>query len=42
MLDHVRGEPVYVIVAMTADKLLRLKPQNLISGLPIRQREVVS
>ena len=42
MLDHVRGEPVYVIVAMAADKLLRLKPQNLISGLPIRQREVVS
>jgi Family of unknown function (DUF6352) len=39
--DTVRGEPVYLMTAMTADKMLRLKPQNLLTGLPIRYREVV-
>jgi hypothetical protein len=28
------NEPVYLILAMTADKVLRLKPQNLLTGLP--------
>jgi hypothetical protein len=27
---------------MTADKVLRLKPQNLITGLPLRQLEAVT
>ncbi len=40
--DKVRGEPVYLIGAMTADKVLRLKPQNLITGLPVRRLEVVN
>ena len=35
--DKVRGEPVYLIGAMTADKVLRLKPQNLLTGLPVRR-----
>jgi hypothetical protein len=35
-IEKVSGEPVYLIVAMTADKSLRLKPQNLITGLPVR------
>ena len=42
MLDKVKGEPVYLILAMTADKTIRMKPQNLITGLPIRHLEVVS
>jgi len=42
VVDKLRGEPVYVIAAMTTDKLLRLKPQNLITGLPIRRLEAVS
>ena len=42
MLETVRGEPIYLITAMTADKVLRLKPQNLITGLPVRQPEAVS
>jgi hypothetical protein len=42
MLDNARSEPIYLIMAMTPDGLLRLKPQNLVTGLPIRQREVVS
>jgi hypothetical protein len=38
----IRGEPVYLIGAMAADKVLRLKPQNLVTGLPIRDMEAVS
>ena len=40
--EKVRGEPVYLIAAMTADKVLRLKPQNLVTGLPVRALETVS
>ena len=42
MLDKVKGEPVYLILAMTPDKLLRMKPQNLVTGLPVRHLEAVS
>ena len=40
--DKVAGEPVYLITAMTADKILRIKPQNLVMGLPIRHLEAMS
>jgi hypothetical protein len=40
--EKVRGEPVYLIAAMAADKVLRLKPQNLIIGLPVRSLEAVN
>jgi hypothetical protein len=40
--DKLKGEPVYLIMAMTPDKLLRLKPQNLLTGLPVKHLEVVS
>lgn len=39
---EVGAEPVYLIMAMTKDQVLRMKPQNLITGLPLRQREAVS
>jgi Family of unknown function (DUF6352) len=42
MLETVKGEPVYLMAAMSADKALLIKPQNLIAGLPIRQREGLS
>jgi hypothetical protein len=42
MLDKVKGEPVYLILAITADKLIRMKPQNLLTGLPVRHLEAVS
>jgi uncharacterized protein DUF6352 len=42
VLDKVKGEPVYLILAMTPDKLIRMKPQNLITGLPMRHLEAVS
>lgn len=40
--EKVRGEPVYLIAAMTADKVLRLKPQNLVVGLPARSLEAAN
>src|ERR1041385_1355441 len=40
MIDKVRGDPVYLILAMTGDKLLRFKPQNLVTGLPVRHLEI--
>jgi hypothetical protein len=42
MVDKVRGEPVYLILAMTSDKTIRMKPQNLLTGLPVRRLEAVS
>ena len=42
MVEKLKGEPVYLILAMTADKVLRLKPQNLVTGLPIKHLEAVT
>jgi hypothetical protein len=41
-MEKVRGDPVYLILAMTPDKLLRFKPQNLATGLPVRHLEAVT
>jgi hypothetical protein len=41
-IDHVAGEPVYLILAMAPDRVLRMKPQNLLTGLPVRQLEKVT
>ena len=41
-MDKVKGEPIYLIMAMDKDKILRLKPQNLVTGLPIRHLEAVT
>ena len=41
-IERVRGEPVYLLAAMTADEELRLKPQNLVTGLPIRCEEAAN
>jgi hypothetical protein len=42
MLDDLKGEPVYLILAMNADKVLRLKPQNLLTGLPLKTLEAAT
>jgi Family of unknown function (DUF6352) len=42
MLDKVRGEPVYLVLAMTNEHLIRMKPQNLVTGLPVKHLEAVS
>ena len=41
MLDKVKGEPVYLILAMTPDRIIRMKPQNLVTGLPVKHLEAV-
>ena len=35
MRADVAGRPVYLGLAMTADRLLRVKPQNLLLNLPL-------
>jgi hypothetical protein len=42
VLDNAKGEPIYLIMAMTPDRTLRMKPQNLVTGLPIAHLETVS
>ena len=34
--------PIYLILAMTPERMLRMKPQNVLTGLPVRERETVS
>jgi hypothetical protein len=34
--------PVYLILAMAPERTLRMKPQNLLAGLPVREKETVS
>ena len=36
MRADLAGEPVYLILGMTAGNTIRVKPQNLIAGLPLR------
>ena len=40
--EDLAGESVYLILAMTGDKTLRMKPQNLVTGLPVRQHEAAT
>jgi hypothetical protein len=35
MLPRVAGRPVYLALATAGDRTLRMKPQNLITGLPL-------
>ena len=41
-LERFAGEPAYLILAMTAAQVLRVKPQNLVAGLPVRHLEAAS
>ncbi|MCW5770288.1 MAG: hypothetical protein KIT16_01535 [Rhodospirillaceae bacterium] len=38
MLNRVAGRPVYLALAMTESKRLRLKPQNLLVNLPLKPK----
>jgi hypothetical protein len=40
--EKIGGEPIYLILAMTKDNVLQMKPQNLITGLPLRHMESVT
>ncbi|TIP78255.1 MAG: hypothetical protein E5X63_38060, partial [Mesorhizobium sp.] len=36
VLPQVGARPVWLIMAMTPDRTIRMKPQNLVAGLPFR------
>jgi Family of unknown function (DUF6352) len=38
MLTRVAGKPAYLILGMTQNRIIRLKPQNLVTGLPVRDK----
>jgi hypothetical protein len=40
--DDLEGEPVYLILAMTADQKVQMKPQNLVMGLPVKHLEAAT
>jgi Family of unknown function (DUF6352) len=40
--EAIGDDPIYLILAMSAEHTLRMKPQNLLMGLPIRHLEAVS
>jgi Family of unknown function (DUF6352) len=42
VLDQVGREPVYLILGMAPDQSVRMKPQNLITGLPIKSLEAAT
>jgi hypothetical protein len=42
VIDRMADEPVYLILAMAPDRVLRVKPQNLLTGLPVRRLEAVT
>ena len=42
VLDKAKGVPIYLILAMSPERTLRMKPQNLVTGLPIAHLEAVS
>ena len=42
VLERLAGEPIYLILAMNAERVLRMKPQNLLTGLPIREPTVLA
>jgi hypothetical protein len=35
--ENVRERPVYILLAMNGDRIVRMKPQNLVTGLPLRE-----
>jgi hypothetical protein len=41
IMESIAGEPVFAIMAMDQNETLRMKPQNLITGLPLRALQAV-
>jgi len=35
LIDAMRGKPIYLGLAMTADKIVKMKPQNLLTNMPL-------
>ncbi len=42
LLEKMKSNDMFLILAMTPERTLRMKPQNLITGLPLAQRESAS
>jgi hypothetical protein len=42
IIDGRMNEPVYLILAASPDQILRMKPQNLVTGLPVKHLEAAS
>jgi hypothetical protein len=42
VIEKIGSEPVFLFLAMNQDKILRMKPQNLIAGLPVRHLEAAT
>ncbi len=42
VLPQVAGRPVYLALAMDAAQKVRMKPQNLVAGLPLKGREAAA
>jgi hypothetical protein len=42
VIEHMARQPAYLIIAGSSDMTLRLKPQNLLTGLPLQQASEVS
>lgn len=42
VVERMAGEDVYLILAMANDGILRMKPHNLITGLPMRSLEIAT
>jgi Family of unknown function (DUF6352) len=40
--DAIGRDPIYLILAMTSDQIVRMKPQNLLTGLPTRHLEAAT
>jgi hypothetical protein len=38
VIERVRGRPIYLALARTAAGKVKMKPQNLIANLPLRER----
>lgn len=37
VLPAAKGRPIYLLLAMSDDRILRMKPQNLVAGLPLAE-----
>jgi hypothetical protein len=42
VVERIAGEAIYLILAMGPDRVLRMKPQNLLTGLPVRYLETTT
>ena len=42
VVDTVGREGVYLILATSPDQVVRMKPQNLLTGLPIKHLEATT